>query len=256
VTPARMSILLAALVAEVRAESPDPRARAKEHFEHAEAHYQAEAYDRAISEYLEAYRLVAEPELLFNVAQAYRRQGDRPRAVEYFEKYLAVAPDGRVAARARALLGEVKLEMKRDEAPQAAAKAPPAPEPASYEATLARRVPPTPASKGRWLKWAGIGAGAAGVATLAAGVYFGVQAKRLSEETTDGTGPWTTDNDRKVDEAERDETRMFVLLGVGGGVLAAGGVLYYLGSRADARAVAIAPAATPSTAGLVAVGSF
>jgi len=55
-------------------------------------------YDEAIALYKKAYDAVPHPEILFNLAQAYRLKGDADNALDHYQRYLRVEPDGRVAA--------------------------------------------------------------------------------------------------------------------------------------------------------------
>jgi len=41
------------------------------------------------------------PELLFNIAQAYRLKGDAKRALEMYKRFIEVIPDGQIADQAR-----------------------------------------------------------------------------------------------------------------------------------------------------------
>ena len=73
-------------------ESADARA-AKAHYEKAQGLYDQGAYDEAIVEYREAYRLKPHPNTLYNIAQAYERLLDYAQSVIWFERYLAEAPE-------------------------------------------------------------------------------------------------------------------------------------------------------------------
>jgi tetratricopeptide (TPR) repeat protein len=64
-------------------------------------------YDEAIADYKEAYDIVPHPELLFDLGQAYRLKDAAEIAVEYYDRYLAVEPDGRVAKDARRWIAEL-----------------------------------------------------------------------------------------------------------------------------------------------------
>lgn len=66
------------------------RARVKR----ATAAYNLGHYGEAASEFEEAYRLVQDPALLFNVAQSYRLGGEPEKALTAYKSYLRTAPDG------------------------------------------------------------------------------------------------------------------------------------------------------------------
>jgi tetratricopeptide (TPR) repeat protein len=63
-------------------------AGAREHFQAGQSYYAQGRYEKAIDEFEEAYRLDPKPLLLQNIAQAWEKLGNLPKAVEYFERYL------------------------------------------------------------------------------------------------------------------------------------------------------------------------
>mgnify|MGYP000871689974 FL=1 len=81
----------------VEAEPDDIRQVAREHFDAGQQHYAAGRYSEAIGEFEAAYRLAPLPDLLFNIGQCHRQSGDPVLAIDYYKRYLAVAPEGTFA---------------------------------------------------------------------------------------------------------------------------------------------------------------
>lgn len=103
------------------------------------------------------------------------------------------------------------------------------------------------------LQWGGIGAAGAGVLAIAAGAYFGMKARSISDEAAG----WDTFDRERYDEGEAAERNSIIALGVGAACVVTGGVLYYLGHRAGERqSVAVTPLVLPDGAGLGAIGRF
>jgi hypothetical protein len=76
------------------APTPDERKAARAHYETAVNHFNASEYLSAADEFLSVYKLVPQPVLLYDAAQAYRLANDTQRAVEQYQSYLKVAaPD-------------------------------------------------------------------------------------------------------------------------------------------------------------------
>ena len=96
---------------------------AKAHFQQGKAFYEAGAWDDAIREYRKAYDLVPLPDLMFNIGQAWRMKGDKPRALDAYQKYLDRLPDGPLADEARNHVASLKLKMQVEEAEAARKKA-------------------------------------------------------------------------------------------------------------------------------------
>lgn len=81
---------------------PDARTQAAAHVRQGQAFFQRGDFDRALTEYQTALELSAEPSLVFNIALCHDR-ADRPElALQAFQRYLELAPDGDVAEEARA----------------------------------------------------------------------------------------------------------------------------------------------------------
>jgi tetratricopeptide (TPR) repeat protein len=59
--------------------------------------YKAGNYRAAVAKFSAAMDASPSPELLYHAAQAYRLKGERAKALELYERYLEVAPDGAAA---------------------------------------------------------------------------------------------------------------------------------------------------------------
>lgn len=74
-------------------DEPEKRLQAKEHYEKATRFYDVGKYAEAINEYEQAYLLIEDAALLFNIGQAYRLW-DRPEdAIRAYKNYLRKRPD-------------------------------------------------------------------------------------------------------------------------------------------------------------------
>ena len=275
VFPLLLVILLgAAAPAPARAQKPDS---AEQHFEKAMRHYQAGEHDAAIVEFNRAYALSHESQLLYNLAQVYRKKGDHRQALAHYRRYLDAVPDApnraaveeRIAELAQ-LVGDADTPslsgapppapVTPAPAPAPVAVAPPAPvAPAPVNAPVAADPPrPVPAAvpgsrfdaperPGRGRKIVGVAAMGTGIVLGSAAVYFAMEARARADEVTKlshDRGQW---DPTLESEGKADETRAIVFAAVGGTVLVAGGVLYYLGWREARQAsrpdLAVAPTA-------------
>ncbi len=100
-------------------------------------------YEDAVGEFRRAYELRADPRLLFEIAETYRRLGASDQARFYYERYLASAP----AATDRA---EVAAKIAALTGPRAA----PRPRPRMVsEAALAAAAAPPPRPAPPWRRW-------------------------------------------------------------------------------------------------------
>jgi tetratricopeptide (TPR) repeat protein len=116
--PLAISLVLVLASAFAHAQTMTPAQRkkaAKAHFEQGRAYYDAGAYDDAAREYQQAYALTPAPELLFNVAQAFRLKGDKPRAIEAYQRYLEKVTEGDLADEARDHVVKLKLKIQLEE---------------------------------------------------------------------------------------------------------------------------------------------
>jgi len=104
----RSALVLLALLAAVAPAAAQPAAppdtayrEGRAHVEAGDRAFDAGDYRRAAEEYQAAYQLIPLPDLLYNLGQCYRLAGDTARAVEYYQRYLRVAPTGAAADKAR-----------------------------------------------------------------------------------------------------------------------------------------------------------
>ena len=143
----------------------------------------------------------------------------------------------------------VVLDAEAKPAPDPAAPSPAAP------AGVVKPFSPAPPSRSP-LKLAGWITAGVGLAAGGAGVYFLMRSRAGYDDVQgviDVHGPWTEEDADTLDQAESDETTGKVLLAVGAGALVAGGVLLFLGIRADERAaggVTLAPTDGGAIAGV------
>jgi tetratricopeptide (TPR) repeat protein len=107
--------------------APDRKAaeaEGRDLYQKAIAHYDLAEYDRAIDEFKQAYELTNKPELLFNLAQAYRAKKDWANALHFYRTYLSRKPQAANRADVETFIAEAEREQKA-----AAAAAPVEPKP-------------------------------------------------------------------------------------------------------------------------------
>jgi tetratricopeptide (TPR) repeat protein len=225
-----------------------PEEQAGDLVDEAIRHYNVGEYAEAIDAYKAAYKLVPEPTLLWNIAQAYRLAGDCAKALTSYRSYVREAPTGEFRAMADQRIPEM------DECAKKAAPPPPPPdEPrdprlddplgnvdGTPRDSAMMRVPETPPAENRTdaslriAGYAGIGAGAIG---LAVGGYFSFHAHDLAGQAEDacrdtcaGTELQQLDRDGKA--AERNAKIFYV---AGGVLLTAGIVTTVIGRSRDEK---------------------
>jgi tetratricopeptide (TPR) repeat protein len=213
-------------------------------------HYELAEYAAAIADFKEAFRLTDRPELLFNIAQAYRLSGDCAQARTFYKTYLRRLPAADNADRVRARIDEL----------EACAMAPPptvAPPVVTATPVTAPVVPsPKPAHRRTWMTKAGIAGLGGGALGAGLGFVFAVRgASKQDELRTACATSCTSAEARSLDDAGHAANRNAVIGFVAGGVLAAAGVvLIVLDGRA--RTEETGPNVTLDTHGASATWSW
>jgi tetratricopeptide (TPR) repeat protein len=173
----------------------------------------------AIRIYEEAYRSDPDPTLLAILGNEYVGAGRLSDALQRFCGYLAVAPNGDEVVTVLAQLELVRAQLAIDGDACSSAVAPP------------HSVPPVTIIRASRNHQLAIGAAAAGVAGLAAGLYFGHQASAISDQISshDPAQPWPSNVFEIERRGQRFELERDVFYGVGASALVAAGVLYLTG---------------------------
>jgi len=98
--PLAVVLALTGLVAVAQAEPPTPESRAiaREHYDKAVSHFNANEYSAAAEEFLAVYKAVPQAALLYNAAQAYRLGGDGAKALDEYRAFLKAQPDAKQKA--------------------------------------------------------------------------------------------------------------------------------------------------------------
>ncbi|HEY6726171.1 MAG TPA: PEGA domain-containing protein [Polyangiaceae bacterium] len=89
------------------------QARAETHYEQGVQAYRAQRYRTAIEHFLAADNIVPSPALSYNVARAYERLDEAPRALEYYRTYLRRGADPKNEAEVRARVREISTLLAR-----------------------------------------------------------------------------------------------------------------------------------------------
>jgi len=243
---------------------------AKVHYQSGAKYYEAGAYDEAIREFHEAYRLSKAPALLYNLSQAYDKKGDYANARDNLKRYIdsGNAEEGEMPQLQEKLRAyDQRLRGKPPEPKQTAPKtAPPEPRPAPAPAPPPEAVtppPPRPAGSGPPFKvWKWV-AGGAGVASVILSTVFAIDAKSQQNKIEDAQGrgmPYTQELQDAYSRGQRDNT-LAVVFGVAGGALLATSVVMFVvdsgktssGERAGAR---VLPVVSPGGAGAAVIYHF
>jgi tetratricopeptide (TPR) repeat protein len=87
--------------------------RARELNRAGQKHYNLGEFKEAIEYFKKAYKLVERPELLFNIAQAYRISKNFGKALFFYRAFLRKRPDARVRPEVERRIAEMEASLKR-----------------------------------------------------------------------------------------------------------------------------------------------
>ncbi len=222
---------------EAQTPGPDPSPReeeARRHYEEGIRHYRLAEYAASIAAFRAAYRLTEAPELLYNIAQAYRLEGPGhcARAERFYSNYLLSEPGSERRAAVEAALVDMERCARSEQA--APDESEPAAEPPPAGNGPASAAPPsTRADAGTPVL--ALGTLGLGIALGAAGAAFLLWAEadfRRIEDT--GCAPRC---DPALTAGPRGRQTAGAILAIGGAVtLAAGlGLWILLPGESDSR---------------------
>jgi tetratricopeptide (TPR) repeat protein len=205
------------------------------------AFHDAGEYDKAIAAFTQAYAMAPSPALLFNLAQAYRLQGNCDTAALMYRRYLAsnANPEGRALAEAH--LANVE-RCVRKLALHIPTEPPPdnlvLPAPDELTTTTAR-----PSRTARIEKDIGIGLGVGGGIALAVATYYAVQAHDAESDVAAAYAKGAKWKDiAPLDARGKSAASTARIFGAGGALGVASGVaMYLIGRHTERPPVAVAP---------------
>ena len=277
-------VLCAAVPIAARAESEaEKKQQAKEHYEMATRFYDVGKYGEAIAEYEQAYLLVEDAALLFNIGQAYRLW-DRPEdAMRAYKNFLRRRPDAGnradverkiadleklVEDRRRGLPGQptpAPVQPAQPISPPGPGLAPGAPAPLAPAAAPSPEPPPgvafeqpgqaEPASpKKKWIAYSLLGVGGACLVTTVIAAAAGAsKAKTLQDASQNRQPPF----DPAVESSGKKANAVAGVAAIVGIASAGvGGYLLWRWRGAAAPFVSVAPVAAPTFAGGSALLTF
>jgi hypothetical protein len=230
-------------------------------------------FETAIDMYLKAYAVAPHPLLLWDLAQAHRRAAERwhgsdavraaqhrDLAREFFRRFLATAPGEDMEGKARVWLArldqqwaeehpreqaerraeaarqreaQIQRELARLEAERRQAAERDRLEHARISAAVVRTAHDADRSQGRTLQIAGAAAVAAGAAALGVGIYYGLEARRLSRDLS-GRDVYDT---RELADGNSAERFMAIGYLASGALFAGGAIAWWIGHRMGSHAL-------------------
>ena len=272
-------LLLAPALAAAQPSAKDKQ-QASDLVKKAIAKSQSGDHQAAIDLYLEAYKIIPQPLLLSNVGSEYQALRKPVEALKYFCKYIEADPTGDNVSYATAQARTLHLELVGDltvkdselckpivkpvPAPTPEPTPPPQPQPQAVitpePAPAPEPVDQGPKMKTPAIRYVGIAVGIVGAAAFGGGVYFGLEAKKISDEISnhDMNDPWPANiKDREAEGKSAEQKQIGLMIG-GGLAVAAGITMFVIGSpkAESSSSVSIAPLATGDTLGFAAAGRF
>jgi tetratricopeptide (TPR) repeat protein len=175
--------------------------------------YNTGKWDKAIESWQKGYEVTGDPDFLYNLGQAFRKNNDYGNAITNFKSFLRERPESDQREAIEQRIEEMENLL--------------------IEQQQANQRPPD-----------GIGA-----ALLVTGGVFGVMAMGNKSDLEDAAAagePWTANQDLE-DERSRNVTISTVCLAAGGAALIGGGIMYFVGrSKAKhAESVSVIPTLSP-----------
>ena len=277
-TALSITVVLALSGFQAQAGESEDKASARAHFERAARLYEVKEFTDALAEFKAAYVAKPDPAFLFNIAQCHRNLGHAEEAVTFYRRFLQHAPaNDPNRAQVETLLRRAQDDAVFKEDMEASASSAgvstaaldspfasddvsvatpqPVPAPAPVERAparspkharpeLARAV--DRADDGYALRVAGMVCGAAGIASIGAGIYFYTRARHYSDVVSNDPNHTAAD----VTSGQNAETAQWVFYGVGAATIVAGGVLSWFGWTS------VHPVVTPNAVALSIGGTY
>ena len=126
-TPAHFVVcLLVGLAASTPGAVRAERAKASALFKKGMAEFVLKHYDAAIGHFESGYREEPQPAFLYNIASAHKKAGHTALAIEFYERYLELAPDAKDGDEVRREVAELKATQPVNPATMVARPPPPA----------------------------------------------------------------------------------------------------------------------------------
>lgn len=231
----RYVLVLAVLAGVAQADPAPMSAEARAHFDRGTAYYETGDFAAAITELEAGRQLDPNPDFLYALGQAYRKQGDCTHAVESYLAFLATHPPDAEATRARE-------NIKRCSPEPAEPVAAPPPPPIVHRAEPPPVVHREPDERAPFYTDVPGGVLAAGgLLGLGAGVTYFVLGERDARAAN--SAPTLARLQQLADSSDRDRT-IGTVCTIAGGALAVGAVVRYVMVGRRASGVAVVPHAS------------
>jgi tetratricopeptide (TPR) repeat protein len=120
---------------------------AKAHFDQGVVQYNLGRFPEAIAEFEKAYEVDHEPSILYNIAQAHKKQGNKEKALFFYRRYLEQAPNAPNRAEVEQRVKDLASVVEKGDAktPAPPPRTEPKPQPKPQPLVLAPPPPPPPA---------------------------------------------------------------------------------------------------------------
>jgi tetratricopeptide (TPR) repeat protein len=217
-------------------------AKARQLADRGRAFHDAGDYASAIAAFTQAYKLAPSPALLFNLAQAYRLQGNCGTAAVLYERYLATNAnsEGRVLAETHlASVERCRQKLALQVPVEPALRDLAVPPPPGVPATITT----APSRKPQVVKDVGIGLGLGGGVAIGVATYYAVRAHDAAEQVAALYAKRAKWKDiAPIDERGKSAATTAKIFGACGALGVGGGVVMYLIGRHSKRPpVIVAP---------------
>lgn len=246
-----LAILLVPLAARADEATSSVPAKAKTLAARGRAAHDAGNYNEAIAAFTQAYAMAPSPALLFNLAQAYRLQGNCDDAALMYRRFLATNPSPEVRSLAENHLAtsercmhKIALNIPLDSQPAAATGFIAAAAPVHAQAATSASVSvERPSRKAELEKDVGIGLVIGGSTSLAIATYYAFRAHNASNDVADAYAKGAKWKDvAPIDARGKSAATRAQLFGVGGALgVAAGVVTYLIGKHTEQAPVTVVP---------------
>lgn len=254
----------------------EQKAQARERYDAGVRKFDVGRFDEAAADFEAAYQLTGAPEILFNMATAYRAAKHYDKALLMYRAYLRRVPDTGQRDTVEKRIAELTPIVKQQEDEQRSARdeaarrerAERAAQEQQQQQQLAQQQqpgvatpPPPPKPLPRWVQPTGIAVAAVGVAGVGVGIALSFLAKSAADTVSSAAAGHMVFDGNLHDTEARGKGYDAGAIGcyVAGGVLAAAGVALIVVARTHrgpVEHVSALPVAGPSGGGFVVEGRF